>query len=30
LVRHAGRTELHFGKRCPWFAVIRDIAFACT
>ena len=30
LVRHAGRTELHFGKRCPWFAVIRDIALACT
>jgi hypothetical protein len=30
LVRHAGRTELHFRKRCPWFAVIRDIAFACT
>jgi len=30
LVRHAGRTELHFGKRCPWFAVIRNIALACT
>lgn len=30
LVRHAGRTELHFGKRCPWFAVIRDIALAHT
>ena len=30
LVRHAGRTELHFGKRCPWFAVIRDIALAYT
>ena len=30
LVRHAGRTELHFGKRCPWFAVIRDIALAFT
>ena len=26
LVRHAGATELHFGKRCPWFDVIRDIA----
>ena len=26
LVRHAGRIELHFGKRCPWFKVIRDIA----
>jgi hypothetical protein len=26
LVRHAGRIELHFGKRCPWFDVIRDIA----
>ena len=24
--RHAGRIELHFGKRCPWFDVIRDIA----
>lgn len=28
LVRHAGRIELHFGSRCPWFAVIRDIALA--
>lgn len=26
LVRHAGTTELHFGKRCPWFDVISDIA----
>lgn len=26
LVRHAGRIEMHFGKRCPWFDVIRDIA----
>ena len=26
LVRHAGRIELHFGKRCPWFDVIRSIA----
>ncbi len=26
LVRHAGGIELHFGKRCPWFDVIRDIA----
>lgn len=26
LVRHAGNIELHFGKRCPWFDVIRDIA----
>jgi len=26
LVRHAGCVELHFGKRCPWFDVIRDIA----
>jgi hypothetical protein len=26
LVRHAGCIELHFGKRCPWFDVIRDIA----
>lgn len=25
-VRHAGGIELHFGKRCPWFDVIRDIA----
>lgn len=25
-VRHAGRIELHFGKRCPWFDVIRNIA----
>jgi len=28
LVRHAGRIELHFGKRCPWFDVIRDIAYS--
>ena len=28
LVRHAGRIELHFGKRCPWFDVIDDIARA--
>lgn len=28
LVRHAGTTELHFGKRCPWFDVICDIAHA--
>ena len=26
IVRHAGAIELHFGKRCPWFDVIRDIA----
>ena len=26
LVRHAGRIELHFGTRCPWFDVIEDIA----
>ncbi|NKB24034.1 MAG: hypothetical protein GKR87_10230 [Kiritimatiellae bacterium] len=26
LVRHAGRIELHFGKRCRWFEVIQDIA----
>ncbi|MEE9369295.1 MAG: hypothetical protein V3V05_10620 [Pontiella sp.] len=26
LIRHAGGIELHFGKRCPWFDVIRDIA----
>ncbi len=26
LVRHAGATELHFGKRSPWYAVINDIA----
>jgi hypothetical protein len=26
LVRHGGAIELHFGKRCPWFDVIRDIA----
>ena len=26
LVRHAGRLELQFGKICPWYAVIRDIA----
>ena len=26
LIRHAGRIELHFGKRCPWFDVIDDIA----
>jgi hypothetical protein len=30
LVRHAGRTELHFGKSSPWFAVIHDIALAWT
>lgn len=30
LVRHAGTTELHFGKRCPWFDVIRDIACSYT
>jgi len=28
LVRHAGRIELHFGKRCPWYEVIKDIACA--
>ncbi|NKB24110.1 MAG: hypothetical protein GKR87_06990 [Kiritimatiellae bacterium] len=26
LVRRAGRIELHFGKRCLWFDLIRDIA----
>jgi hypothetical protein len=26
LVRHAGRIELHFGRRSPWFEVIDDIA----
>jgi hypothetical protein len=26
LVRHAGGIELHFGRRCPWFKVIHDIA----
>ncbi len=26
VVRHAGGIELHFGTRCPWFDVIRDIA----
>ena len=26
LVRHAGRIELHVGKRCPWFDVIENIA----
>ena len=30
LVRHAGRIELHFGKYCPWFDVIRNIARSCT
>jgi len=30
LVRHAGRIELHFGKRCPWFDVIGDIAHSCS
>ena len=30
LVRHAGRIELHFGKRCPWFDVIDDIACAAS
>jgi len=28
LVRHAGRIELHFGKRCPWYDVIKEIACA--
>jgi hypothetical protein len=28
LVRHAGGMELQFGKICPWYAVIRDIAAA--
>ena len=28
LVRHAGRIELHFGKRSPWYEVIEDIACA--
>jgi hypothetical protein len=26
LVSHANRVELHFGKICPWYAVLRDIA----
>lgn len=26
IVRHAGGIELHFGKRCPWFDIIADIA----
>ena len=26
IVRHAGRIELHYGKRCPWFDIIADIA----
>ena len=26
LVRHGGATELHFGKRSPWFGIILDIA----
>lgn len=26
LVRHAGRMELQFGKICPWYVVIKDIA----
>lgn len=30
LVRHAGRLELQFGKICPWYAVIRDIAASCA
>ena len=25
IVRHAGRIELHYGKRCPWFDIIADI-----
>ena len=25
IVRHAGRIELHYGKRCPWFDIIVDI-----
>lgn len=25
IVRHAGRVELHFGRNCPWFAVIDDM-----
>lgn len=26
IVRHAGSIELHYGKRCPWFDIIADIA----
>lgn len=26
LVSHAGRLELHLGRICPWYAVLRDIA----
>ncbi len=26
IVRHAGQTELHFGKHCPWYNVIEAIA----
>ncbi|NCD32710.1 MAG: IS1380 family transposase [Spartobacteria bacterium] len=28
VVRHAGSIELQFGKRCPWFDVIKDICHA--
>ena len=27
---NAGRIELHFGRRCPWFDVIGDIARSCA
>ncbi len=30
IVRHAGQIKLSFGKHCPWFDVIRDIAKAYT
>ena len=26
IVSHAVRIELHYGKRCPWFDIIVDIA----
>lgn len=26
IVHHASRIELHYGKRCPWFDIIADIA----
>lgn len=30
LVSHAGRLELHLGRICPWYAVLRDIAASYT
>ena len=26
VVKHAGQIKLSFGKRCPWFDILKDIA----